>query len=85
MKCLHVCVLSRFSHVRLFATPWMAAHQAPLSMGILQARILESAALLQGIFPTQGSNLCLPWLMHCRQMVYHRATGETLRAAVGAK
>ena len=29
------------SHVRLFATPWTAAHQAPLSMGILQARILE--------------------------------------------
>ena len=28
-----VCVLSRFSHVRLFATLWTAAHQAPLSMG----------------------------------------------------
>ena len=27
------CVLSRFSRVRLFATPWTAAHQAPLSMG----------------------------------------------------
>ena len=27
------CVLSRFSHVWLFATPWTAAHQAPLSMG----------------------------------------------------
>ena len=26
-------VLSRFSHVRLFATPWTVAHQAPLSMG----------------------------------------------------
>ena len=24
--------------VRLFATPWTVAHQAPLSMGILQAR-----------------------------------------------
>ena len=22
------------SHVRLFATPWTAAHQAPLSMGL---------------------------------------------------
>ena len=29
------------SHVQLFATPWTVAHQAPLSMGILQARILE--------------------------------------------
>ena len=26
-------VLSRFSHVRLCATPWTAAHQAPLSTG----------------------------------------------------
>ena len=29
------------SHVRLFATPWTIACQAPLSMGYFQARILE--------------------------------------------
>ena len=28
-----VCVRSRFSHVRLFVTPWIVAHQASLSMG----------------------------------------------------
>ena len=28
-----VCVLSRFSRVQLFATPWTVAHQAPLSVG----------------------------------------------------
>ena len=28
------------------ATPWTVAHQAPLSMGILQARILEWVAML---------------------------------------
>ena len=33
-----VCVVSRVWH---FVTPWTVAHQAPLSMGILQARILE--------------------------------------------
>ena len=33
------------SHVRLFVTPWTVAHQAPLSMGILQARILEWVAM----------------------------------------
>ena len=33
------------SHVRLFATLWTIAHQAPLSMGILQARILEWVAM----------------------------------------
>ena len=35
---LWVCVyaLSRFSLVRLFATPWTIAYQAPLSMGFVQ-------------------------------------------------
>ena len=28
-----VCMLSRFSRVRLLVTPWTLAHQAPLSMG----------------------------------------------------
>ena len=29
----HARVLSRFSHVQLFVTPWTVAHQAALSMG----------------------------------------------------
>ena len=33
------------SHVRLFATPWTVAYQAPLSTGILQVRILEWVAM----------------------------------------
>ena len=40
------------SFVRFFVPPWTVAHQAPLSMGILQG----CHALLQGIFQTQGSN-----------------------------
>ena len=32
-------------HVWLFETQWTVAHQAPLSMGILQARILEWVAI----------------------------------------
>ena len=39
------CMLSRFSHVRLFMTLWTVAHQAPLSLWILQARLLEWVAL----------------------------------------
>ena len=27
-------MLSHFSHVQLFVTPWTTAHQAPLSMGL---------------------------------------------------
>ena len=37
-------LLSHVSRVRLCATPWTAAHQAPVP-GILQARILEWAAI----------------------------------------
>ena len=32
--------------------------------GISQARILEWVAMFQGIFPTQGLNLCLLRLLH---------------------
>ena len=38
-------VLTCFSRVQLFATLWTVTHQAPLSMGILQARILEWVAM----------------------------------------
>ena len=34
-------LISHLSHVYLFETLWTVAHQAPLSMGILQARILK--------------------------------------------
>ena len=33
LQALWICVLSHFSHVQLFATPWTVAHQAPLSLG----------------------------------------------------
>ena len=33
------------SHVRLLATPWTAAYQAPRSMGFFQARVLEWGAI----------------------------------------
>ena len=39
-----VCLMS-LSCARLFAAPWTAARQAPLSLGILQARILEWVAI----------------------------------------
>ena len=36
------CLLS---HVRIFAIPWAETCQTPLTMGILQARILEWVAM----------------------------------------
>ena len=42
------------------------------ALGIFQPRILQSVAifLLQGLFPTQGSNLSLLCLLHCMQILY---------------
>ena len=46
-----VCVCEKWSEkkmlscVWLFATPWTVAYEAPLSMGIFQARILEWVAI----------------------------------------
>ena len=60
-----VCVISRFSHVWLFAALWTIACQTLLSMGILQARILEWVAMPStGIFPTQRLYSCLLCLLH---------------------
>ena len=42
---LEVKVLSHSVESKLFMTPWTVPRQAPLSMGILQARILEWVAI----------------------------------------
>ena len=56
------------SRVRLFATPWTVAYQAPPSMGFSRQGYWSGFHfLLQGIFLTQGSN---PGLPRCRQMLY---------------
>ena len=44
-ECVCACVLSHFSCSQLFTTLWIVAHQPPLSMGILKARILEWVAM----------------------------------------
>ena len=63
--CVCVCVhaLSR-SRIWSLATPWTVAHEAPLSMGIFQARILEWVAISSCRDQTQGSNLRLFNLLH---------------------
>ena len=73
------CVLSCYSVAQLclFVTPWTVALQALLFVGILLPRILEwvGHALLEEIFPTQGSN---PGLPHCRWILYHLSHQENL-------
>ena len=66
-----VCVLSGFSRVQLFATPWTVARQPPLSMGFPRQEYWSGFhALLQGIFSTQGAN---PGSVSCP---FHRQAGS---------
>ena len=39
------CHAKLLSHAQLFVTPWTVTHQTPLSLGILQARILKWVAM----------------------------------------
>ena len=56
---LFMCCAQLLSCVQLFVTPLTVAHQAPLSMGILQARILERVAMpSSGDLPNPGIE---PW------------------------
>ena len=54
-----VMVVLLLSHVQLFATLWTIAHQAPLSRGILQARMLGWVAisLSRGSSPLRDQTL----------------------------
>ena len=76
---MYACLLSRFSRVQLFATPWTTSCQAPLSMGFSgQGYWGGLPCPPPGFFPTQRSNLRLLCLLHCRQNLYHWATMEAL-------
>ena len=67
-------VLSRSSHVWLFATLWTIAARLLCPWDSLgKSTGVGCHALLQGIFPTQGLNLSL---LHCRWILYCWATGE---------
>ena len=63
-------VLQESVHRSVVSDPMGCSPPGSSGHRILQARILErsSLSLLQGIFPTQGSN---PGLPYCRQILYH--------------
>ena len=83
--CMFVCVCV-LSHVRLFVTPRTVNCQAPLPMGFSRQEgwsgYIYSVAytrlytefqsfLLQRIFLTQGSNLCLLHLLHSLPLLHY--------------
>ena len=62
---IYVCMLSPSSRIWLFVTLWTVACPAPLSMGFSRQEYWRGLPfLLQGIFPTQGLNLCLLHLLN---------------------
>ena len=70
-----VCVLSR---LQLFETPWTTALQAPRPWNSPGKNTgVGCHSLLQRIFPTQGSHLCLLNLLHWQ--------GDSLSLAVPRK
>ena len=67
--CVYVCLLSGFSHVQLFATLWIIAHQAPPSMVIAQARLLEQIVMPSSRGSSRAKDGTLR-VLHCRQILY---------------
>ena len=64
----HACMPSCFSRVRLFATLWTIACQAPLSMGFSRQEYWSGLPCpLSGDLLDVGSNL---GLLHCRLILY---------------
>ena len=65
------------SCVGLFATPWTLAHLAPLSMGILQAKILEWVTMPSSWGSSQPRNQTQ--VSHCGQILYCLSHQGSLR------
>ena len=63
--CLYILCTCMRSVISDSATPYTVAYQAPLSMGSPRQEYWSICHfLIQGIFPTQGSNPCLLLLLH---------------------
>ena len=64
-------MLSHFSHVRLFATPWTVACQAPMSMGFFRQEYWSGLPCPPpGDLPDPEINPCLLHLLHCRGILH---------------
>ena len=73
--CVCVCVCA-LSHVKLLATPYTIAHQAPLWNFPGKNTGAGCQFLLQGIFLTQGLILSFYVFRIGRQILYHMPLGK---------
>ena len=67
-----VCAWTQsLSCVQLLATQWTVAHHGPCPWDFSDINTgVGHHFCRQGIFPTQGQNLCLLCLLHCRRIIY---------------
>ena len=56
LKCTLLVVVQSLSHIRLFAIPWTAAHQASLSFTISQS--LLKLVSIESVMPSNHLRLC---------------------------
>ena len=84
--CVRVCAESLQS-CPILCDPTNSSPPASSVYGILQARTLESLAISfsRGIFPAEGSNMCLLSFSHYRQILYHWASVEALGMMISCK
>ena len=68
-----LCMLSHFSHIWLFVTPWSVVHQAPLSMKFSRQEYWSGLLCLSARdFPNPGIEpTSLLRLLHCRWFFTH--------------
>ena len=72
---LLLLLLSHFSHVQLFATPWTVAHQAPLSMGFSRQEYWsESPCPPPGDLPNPGIKPTFPALQVSSLLLNHQGS-----------
>ena len=71
-----VCMLSRFSRVWLFATPWTIAHQAPSSMAFSRQEYWSGLFSSRGSFPLWDPTYVSYISCTGRRVLYHSSTWE---------
>ena len=75
----HVCVLRRFSHVWLSASPWTVTHPVPLSMGFSRQEYCSGLLCLPPEnLPNPGIEPVSPVTAALQAILYHWATKEAL-------
>ena len=75
--CPYAGMLSRFSHVLLYATLWTIACQVPQSMRFSRQECWRGFPCPPpGDLPNTGTEPESLWLLHCRRILYRWATRE---------